>query len=711
MVQFKTLNSKNSSFQPGLLQRLHILYKGGYEVWNNAELFLHQLASETPASFEDRKQCAAYLPLMSDTIDYYAAMLFAGEMSVTEAADADDEGTLGDETDDESIYKLFLSAANLKGDSLEAVMRHTMTDALMYGHAFVGLDFPRAGEVPTNLLEEEVLQTARPYICDVDPDCVINWSCNESDKFNWVVIKSDCVVQEDPLDDPMHQIEFKIWKMENGFAKWQLYQTKLLRIGKQPAPNDEIDMVDEGITSFKEIPILKLHLPAGLALGPKIAPLCENVFQRTSILFNGENKSINAMRVVFLGDESNAPGGPQVSMVQENPFRHLQIQTDWESKGFGVLGAKDKMEVIESEGHAFKIVDEQIDRQIEKIKETVHQMSNTASAHNSKQGKSAQSQQEGRHATEILLTAYGTIIRDYIKSIMNCISSARSESIVWVVDGFETFTIVDRSQLTDETKNFSSVVAESKSQTFTRLYTEKFYMALLDGASHEEAKQIRREIMDAVDQAAAQPMQDANGMPGQVSTQPTINSKGGSDMQPTQDQPKELHEGQPLLPEGGHLQTGEHVDSQVIFDQLAEDYDEKDIEFVKHIPWIGPVKVPLTSIDFSNKDNWQASNEPDKVARFADKMANDSFNKPVILVNNPSNDNKMMVVDGHHRSLAALQNGQPVNAYIGQVGSTKGPWDKLHSKQVGSKQASISSNQKPLTQQVTKEVAKSEKRK
>ena len=150
------------------------------------------------------------------------------------------------------------------------------------------------------------------------------------------------------------------------------------------------------------------------------------------------------------------------------------------------------------------------------------------------------------------------------------------------------------------------------------------------------------------------------------------------------------------------MQSGEHIDSQVVYDQLAEDYQEKDIQFVLHIPWVGPQEVPLTSIDFSNKDNWQASQPADQehVAMFADKMANDNYSKPIILVNNPSNDNKMMVVDGHHRALAALQNGQPVVAYIGQVGSTKGPWDKLHSKQVGSTQMTEGSIQKEASNQV-----------
>lgn len=96
---------------------------------------------------------------------------------------------------------------------------------------------------------------------------------------------------------------------------------------------------------------------------------------------------------------------------------------------------------------------------------------------------------------------------------------------------------------------------------------------------------------------------------------------------------------------------------------------------------------------------------------------NDGFSKPIVLVNNPSNDNKMEIVDGHHRALAALQNGTPIAAYIGHVGSDRGPWDKLHSKQVGKKegsgpmQMSNQMNESSIQKDVSNQVNKSEKAK
>ena len=98
--------------------------------------------------------------------------------------------------------------------------------------------------------------------------------------------------------------------------------------------------------------------------------------------------------------------------------------------------------------------------------------------------------------------------------------------------------------------------------------------------------------------------------------------------------------------------------------------------------------------------------------KFAQKMSDEGFSKPIVLVNNPSNDNKMQIVDGHHRALGALQNGTPVPAYIGQIGSDRGPWDKLHNKQAGSKEASSqqqsNQNESSIQKQASKQVSKSE---
>jgi hypothetical protein len=148
--------------------------------------------------------------------------------------------------------------------------------------------------------------------------------------------------------------------------------------------------------------------------------------------------------------------------------------------------------------------------------------------------------------------------------------------------------------------------------------------------------------------------------------------------------------GQPLLPDNAHHQSGAHIDAQTVFETISGDYKDKDIKWIFNAAWIGPVEVPLQSIDFSNKDNWQAAQpeDSDHVQHFVDKIEDEKFAKPCVLVNNPANDSKMVIVDGHHRALAYLQLGRPVVAYVGQVGADKGDWSDMHDNQKGSKENS-----------------------
>lgn len=128
--------------------------------------------------------------------------------------------------------------------------------------------------------------------------------------------------------------------------------------------------------------------------------------------------------------------------------------------------------------------------------------------------------------------------------------------------------------------------------------------------------------------------------------------------------------------------------TETVYANLKDDYKAKDIEWVRAAHWEGPLMVPLDQIDFQNRDNWAASHEPDKVADFVTKIQNGEL-KPIILVNEP-NDNKLRLVDGHHRALAYEQLGQPAMAYVAHVGTIGGAWDDLHDSQVDGNKLNVS---------------------
>lgn len=118
-----------------------------------------------------------------------------------------------------------------------------------------------------------------------------------------------------------------------------------------------------------------------------------------------------------------------------------------------------------------------------------------------------------------------------------------------------------------------------------------------------------------------------------------------------------------------------------VYEQLAEDYPPSAMDWIVDgsVVWTGPAQVPLADIDFSNAETWRASSEPKKVKKFA-KRIRKGDRKPVILVKTPGN-RRLIVIDGHHRSLAYRSIGEPVTAYVGTAGTEIGPWDEFHTAQ------------------------------
>lgn len=119
--------------------------------------------------------------------------------------------------------------------------------------------------------------------------------------------------------------------------------------------------------------------------------------------------------------------------------------------------------------------------------------------------------------------------------------------------------------------------------------------------------------------------------------------------------------------------------AETVYQQLLEDYPTDSLKWVRAATWDGPMDVPLDQVDFSNRDKWQASQEPDRIQFFVDKIQAGDM-KPVVLVNEPNN-NKLIIIDGHHRSLAYEQLQRPIRAFVATVGTVKGPWDEMHASQ------------------------------
>lgn len=720
------------------VQKQDLLYEGGFKMNDPdvAILFCPKLKNEEDNTvYKERVASAAYVPTFSKLITGLVSNLFSQDLAVMEASDHDDPNTLGDEFTDRlrDFYKDFHNDCDGHGTTLHDFMRHATTRALVHSFTYFGVDYPK-GEA-TNLLEQEQMGLDRPKLYKIDSESVFDWKVDESNPhdFEWIKLVNCVPVQPTPFDPPMHKYEIKTWFMKDGVAAYECYESQPFSSGKEPKDKDVLKMVDEGVTSFKCIPIFHFCLDEGVAVGKKLAPMASEHFNRTTIENHSTNKACLTIPVVYRGEMFAGDSLPDPSAM--NMGRGTNPRGKVNSKGVLELGAynQDKFEIVESEGKALSFIHKQNEDLDEKMHSVVHQMGQSLKQSRSQSGKSGLSKQEDRRSTEMLLTAIADEVYMVVEQVFDVIAQSRGEDIVWDVKGLSALAIEDRLELTQEAAALDSLPIPSL--TFRKEYHYRLASRLIEGTDQRTLQTIRMEIQDGLDaEQPAQGMQGANGampaLPGAPQpkqlgmgqnrqTAPSLSDgSGASHTSADSDTMAIGASGHAMMPEGAHLQTGSHIDPQEVYDHLAEDYEDKDIQWVLHIAWEGPLEVPLSSIDFSNKDNWQAAQPSDQehVDMFAEKMQ-EGTPKPIVLVNAPAADSKMMIVDGHHRALAALQAGQPVPAYVGSVGRLEGPWKKLHAKQVGKKEgsglvaSSQQTNETSIQKQAVEQVGKSEKAK
>lgn len=123
------------------------------------------------------------------------------------------------------------------------------------------------------------------------------------------------------------------------------------------------------------------------------------------------------------------------------------------------------------------------------------------------------------------------------------------------------------------------------------------------------------------------------------------------------------------------------VEAEHVMNQLRANYPEEALGWMRDARWIGPVLVPLDRIDMDDADSWAASHEKDRVKHFVKEIKRgEAHLHPIVAVQEPGDD-KIKVIDGHHRTLAYKKLGQPVRAYVGFVDHDGGPWDETHAYQ------------------------------
>jgi SPP1 gp7 family putative phage head morphogenesis protein len=99
--------------------------------------------------------------------------------------------------------------------------------------------------------------------------------------------------------------------------------------------------------------------------------------------------------------------------------------------------------------------------------------------------------------------------------------------------------------------------------------------------------------------------------------------------------------------------------------QLSRNYPAESIAWVRRCEWVGPVELPLSTVDFGNWEDWAAAHQGGHVDEFAADLKAGREVDPAVAIMRPGHPGHVRLIDGHHRSLACRKIGWPVRAYVG----------------------------------------------
>jgi hypothetical protein len=497
-MKYGTLRQQNPAYTAARWEELNDLYVGGYPLADKASQYLPRFVGETRDRYAERLRAASYLNYLAPIADTFVAYLFDQELTLTQAADAADPKTAGSVPNDDGFWEAFAHDVDLCGTPLVRLLRQVFTTALVKGKAVVAVDLPPQTDAPVNRADEDALDATRGYAFEVAPEALLDWEYDERGRFAWAILHR-LVARRDTPEASRDRVteEFKVWRLVDGVATWQLFRTRARKPDEVIRDDEEIALVSGGTTSFRQIPLLELNVPAGLWVGNKLGLLAKEHFERRSALNSAENKSLFTIPYVALGPEVSAPGEAMPSAAQQRPGRGRDPRAQFLRLGYVVLGKDDKLGFAEPEGRAYQLVDQQLERLVDEMYRVVHQMAASVAATRTALARSASSKGEDRRATEIVLAAYGALIRDLATRMYGCLSTARGENVVWTPHGLDRYELEDRDAILKEALAVDGVAIPSP--TFRKLYKTKLAYALLGNVPPETQETIREEIETGVD--------------------------------------------------------------------------------------------------------------------------------------------------------------------------------------------------------------------
>jgi hypothetical protein len=434
-------------------RRYRHLYAGGEHFRENAAEYLLRRQKEPFEVYQERLARVFYENYLGSIVDWYTATLVRREPIL------EFEGTNERAKD---FFAAFVQNCDLRGTTLTQFFKQQITEALVCGKSYVVVDFPRTDGPALTRADEDASGRSRAYLVSYSADELINWSHDQRGDLEWVVIRTSLLKQD--------SVKTFGWKRE---TRWIYYDRERFEIYERVGADQKtIELVDQGSHGFagiRRVPVFDLKVSEGLWLANKIALLQLEHFNKSNALGWALTMGLFAMPVIYSEREFNQITGES-----------YYIQ----------LGPEDKFGWTEPTGNVFQIAADNLGRLKDEIYRITYLMQQAGDGSGSNQ--SGLSRQWDFSVTQEILRAYGAIVKDSIRNILNAIVAARQDDLGIDVVGLDEFDITDFSTEAADAKSLLALGIQSP--TLAKQIQKRVAMKYLCDSRQEIKNRIAEEI-------------------------------------------------------------------------------------------------------------------------------------------------------------------------------------------------------------------------
>lgn len=467
-MKLAELKRTHADYDCEAMCRAQDLFEGGERFKKHVSAYLPRHDIEPDDVYRKRCEAAHYVNHAGSIGGYLASFLFSRPLQF-------DDGN-------ESFWGEIKEDCDGLGTDIDAFMRGRFVEALQKQRAFIGVEFPAPVQAVDSLADFNEQRLGRARLRVISTESITNWQKTATGAYAWLLERQCDTFLPGPGEDAITTLTFTKWSADGKHRRWQLQYTG----GHDPGDSEQVPEVDPPFDPTGRIPIVSLELPADLWLMGHIGSPQLAYFRLYCALLWAYHRTCYTMPVFNLEDKKNPP-------VMGTGY-YLMIGKD-EKAGWIAppTGPYDSIKIT-------------LDGLKDEIYRVAQSMARGVDNNAAAVGRSGESKQADDRATEIVIDAYASRVKETAQQTADLIAKVANEEAP-VVGGMTGYTVIDEKASIEST--ILSKDLGIPSVTFHKKLMERTVTALLPKLDEETRLKITQEIEDGVTPESVSPIDAA----------------------------------------------------------------------------------------------------------------------------------------------------------------------------------------------------------